>query len=265
MRTLRVQVGEVIENRARVEWRLDECSWKGVLHINLPNGIEDGPVIAELSALRYLILEKKMLGHDSAPKGSLIVVSLGAIKKLLRQDTAKSHIVPYGRFLYLALDGCEMDVKKDRTLSTLPARVILQDDEPIEAPEITLDAVRSSWPVIPFVAVDNAMVEITRHALERYQERFDTPYVRTAMNGLKKIMTSPIVRELDKGEVSRRNALRKHQKSGRHFLYGPSQTILVLIQEDGAWVLATVYRDEEKNKFKEAVFTHGRVEIRNKR
>ena len=262
-RSLAVRAGVKQDSMVRVEWRLDAGSWKGVINVQLTPGTEDGPAIAELCALRYLIVERTIFGSDIAPRGTNIFVSAGAIRKLLRQETQKGHLVPYGRFMFASLEGCDIAVVKDDDFKDLAYRVIDVDGTSTQAPEVSLSAVPSPWPTLEFKLL-NLGVGVTRHALERYQERFSTPYVRTAMNGLRKMLASDRIRELDKSETASIKARIKHHKAGRLFFYEPSQTTLVMVEEEGALVIATVYR-EEFDHLKEAVYVCGRVEIRNKK
>ncbi len=267
MRKIRVQAGVVSEdNRCTVEWRLDEVPWKGVLHVVLPDSVEDGPMIAELCALRHLVVERTVFGAAIAPKNAMVIVSHGAIKKLMRQDSDKMHIIPYGRFLYAALDQCDIDVKKDRALTNLPRKPILEGEVVVgETPDAEIMAVPAPWPSLKFKLLADEVIGISRHAIERYKERFDTPYVNSALAGLKKILGSDAVRELEKSEAAEARAFLKHKVKGRIFYYSPSKTYFVLVQEAAGWVMATLYRDLEHTKIRESVYANGRVELRLKK
>lgn len=262
-RRLRLQAGEIVEGVVPVEWRIDESLWKGVINVKVPSAAEDPQVIAELCALRHLVVVRTIFGNPVAPAGAEIVISSGAIKKLWRQDTAKEHIVQYGRFLYATFEGCEMEVKKDRALSGLPVREIITEGE---EPRLDVDAIvaaPSPFPELKFRALGDAKVGISRHALERYQERFDTKQVKSSMAGIRRMADSEQMIEIDKGERSRLKALIRHQTNARLFRYQPSKTILVLVPEATGWVLATVYREDE-SLTKQAVYAGGRIEFRNR-
>ena len=262
-RKLRVQAGEFIGGIIRVEWRIDDAHWKGVINVQMPDGMEDAQAIAELCALRHLVVGRRVFGSDTASPGATIIVSAGAVKKLWRQDTAKGHIVPYGRFLYATFDGCEMDVKKDRALAALPVR---EFDLEAQEPRADIDnvvAAPSPFPEITFRALGGIPVGISRHALERYQERFSTRHVKTSMAGIRKIADSEQLTEIVKGERARIMAEIRHQTSAKLYMYQPSRTILVIVPEGPNWVLATVYREDETQS-KQAVYAGGRIEFRNR-
>ena len=266
MRTLRVQAGEVTNDRCSVEWRIDESQWKGVINVTLPTGIEDGAQIAELCAIKHLIVERMIFGSRNAPRNATIIVSFGALKKLQRQESSKTNIIQYGRFLFATLNGCAMAVKKDRTLSLLPRKPVIKDDVAVgEEGDVEIKATKANWTMIPFALWDGQPIGITRHAIERYMERFETPYIMNALAGINKILTSNEVRELVKPEEARARDNAKHLAEGRMFEYGPSQTRFVLVREEDHWVMATIHRNDDRNKLKEAVYSQGRVEIRNKR
>ena len=267
MRKIRVQAGVVTEdNRCSVEWRVDEAQWKGVINVVLPKGVEDGPMIAELCALRHLVVDRIVFGSPSVPKTAMVIVSHGAIKKLMRQDSAKTHIIPYGRFLYAAMDQCAFDVKKDRALADLPRKPIFEGEELIGVtPDEEIQAFEAPWPTLKFKLLADEEVGISRHAIERYKERFETPYVASALTGLRKILSSDSVRELDKSEEAKARALMKHKVKGRIFCYPLSETYFVLVKESGVWVMATIYRDEEHKRLKETVYANGRIEVRRKK
>lgn len=123
----------------------------------------DKHIIAEMAALRYLLLEKAAAGENASGVGLDIVVSSGAIKKATHKDTAKIHLVDYAHFLVTRFADAKFSVEKDE--SWLPAENA--------AP---MDKIKVDRPALETIFVHGVgNVVLTRHALERYNERMGTP------------------------------------------------------------------------------------------
>lgn len=255
-------VGRCEDGSVRVEFRQGDLPWKGVVNVIVPEGAEDTNAIAELCALRHLMQDRMMFGCTFAPRGTRICVTAGVIRKLLRMDSQKGHLVRYARFLFYTFDGCEMEVVKSSDLADLLPRMLPVDNSETEfypAPEITITAEASQLTAAPF-AVLGEQVGITRHAIERYQERYGTPYVRNAIARITKILASNEVREMTVSERSKFRAMQKHGTEGRAYLYPPSQTVFVVVPEEDMPVIATIYKLEPEAK--QAVYVGGRIEMR---
>lgn len=264
MRELKVQAGSLDNGVVDVEWRLDDSATKGIVRVTGITELADAHVIAELCALRYLVCERTIFGNSIAPRGSRIEVSAGAIKKLWRMDTAKDHIVPYGRFLYPTFEDCSFEVKKNALLQSLPLREIPASAKGIQPIE-TIEATYSNWIEVPCAALGNEPVGITRHALERYQERFNVKFVKTAIQSIKRLLASPTVCEISKGDLAQASSQIKSRKNGRYFLNTSAKILFVCVPEGSKWVIATAYGEPQYNNLKQAVYVGGRVEMRFKR
>lgn len=79
------------DNTALVYWRVG-INRKGVVEVRLDVGSIDVELIAELGAIRYLLMECRVLNcTPSSGNGIKLCVSKGAIKKLTKGTSAKGY------------------------------------------------------------------------------------------------------------------------------------------------------------------------------
>lgn len=121
----------------------------------------DARIAAELSVLRYLLVEREVSGHDKTGAGLQITLTSGAAKKLLRESSDKVHLVPYANFLRTRFLGAEIQVEHSSDwFDPIP---VLSDEH---------------YDIVPWPAPETlpnpelGAVEITGHAMDRFVERF---------------------------------------------------------------------------------------------
>lgn len=233
-----------------VHWRLDKTARQGIVNVRVDPALSDRHIIAELCALRYLIVDRERFGSNSAPKGSVVTVTSGAIKKLRNKDSEKGGLVPYGRFLYLALDGAELTVDKVASWgATLPVHEIHWIDASFSFLEIA------------HAHALNCEISVSRHAIERYQERNGTASARKALHGIRRLLSNETTRRMSVSEAKRFKALLRHWKDAELLLHADSDTVFVIVPEGQGSVLATVIKDDSARRT-EQVQVGGRIETR---
>lgn len=138
------------------------------MRINVVANVNDPEVIAELSALQWLLGHRSIFGPTQTGKGLKLTVTSGAIKKLLKNvrngvpdksAITKPHLIPYGRFLWHRFSGLEIDVSKDASWLLPRAQ---NDIETVEIRE----------PLSEVIEIPNlGLVEVTDHAITQYASR----------------------------------------------------------------------------------------------
>ncbi len=109
---------------------------KGRVRLTVPE-MDDPLTAAELAAINYLLTVKNVAGQDKSGTGLRIWVSRGAIKKLLRESSAKAYLVPYANFLRTRFLGAAIEVEaRDHTWADEQCEQQV-DERVIEQPSIT--------------------------------------------------------------------------------------------------------------------------------
>lgn len=132
----------------------------GRVEVHLAETMPDARIVAELSVIRHLLLGVSVLGERHSGVGLRVVTSAGAIKKLLRADSAKNHLIPYALFLRTRLLGVTLEVDNkpawvDAALDESPDVLVVT-----QAPEecLTLNGFGA--------------VQVRAHLLDRVQEHY---------------------------------------------------------------------------------------------
>jgi len=253
-RTLNIAAlpGNDVDDYIPVHWRLDDADRQAIMYVSVPRSFNDRGVIAELCSLNHLMSgSRPIFGASRAPASSTTSVTSGAIRKAMRKETEKGEIVPFARFLFTAFCEGALEIDKDTSwASSLPVIAMLR-----------IDARPAPLENLPMPALaDN--VGVTRHAIERYQERVGTGSVAKTLTSLRRLLADEQTVTLDVSDRKRFSSLVKYGKATKFFIHRPSKTIFVVVPEEGGWVLATVYYEEPARQ--EAVYVCGRVEMRNR-
>jgi len=153
------------EKVSRVFWRVS-LTRNGIVDVEKTGGdnAADELIIAELCAIQHLLFEKMVLDREPAGgEGYKLVVSKGAIKKLINGKSAKSHLQAYSSFLYNRMNNCSLVVEH---------KMDLMADEHNTVPVIINQC--SSKYTGYFNSVSTPAlgeVYITAHAVKQYAER----------------------------------------------------------------------------------------------
>jgi hypothetical protein len=92
-----------------VYWTNSSVCLKGIIKIRVTANIEDRAIAAELSATKYLLEQKCVLGQNIVGNAGIrLSVSSGAIRKLMHRKSNKTHLIPYAQFLTTRYAGCQL-------------------------------------------------------------------------------------------------------------------------------------------------------------
>jgi hypothetical protein len=234
-----------------VHWRIDAGDKQRIVHVAVPADMPDRSIIAELCALNFLIRERRIFGSDRVPKNEVVGVSRGAIKRLWNQDTEKNNLVPWGRFLFLAIG--------DAKIETVNSKSWTKTNEVQE--EVRIECVMPSRYAFPTAAL-GIDVTITRHAIERYMERRGTVSVTNTMQSIRKMLGGSSTRPLIMDERRRFSKAMRHGKEAQYLIHPETSILFVLVMQEGQWTLVTVVDGEQEGGLTQAVYVRGRIEHR---
>jgi len=159
--------GEVV-----VHWRLGKNNL-GRLPVMVPAG-EDRQAIAEAVAMRHLLGTAQVAGNRLSGKGLSLVVSKGALKKVARLGSTKSHLYDYAYPLTTRFTGAAISVDKDTSW--------LAETQGVPVAEAIDSASFKGFEVVD--TADMGQIGVTRHALEQYCERCGTKDLAAAWANL---------------------------------------------------------------------------------
>lgn len=145
-------------DRVRVDWATGR-NMGGAFLVTMP-AMEDVAIAAELAVARLLLEDRNVCGHGKTGAGLVITFSFGAVRKLVRESSAKAHLAPYALFLRTRFIGC------DCRIDAVPRGDFAHPDTPVE------DLVVAGA-VPEFIRLgEHGDVAVTAHAVEKFQERF---------------------------------------------------------------------------------------------
>lgn len=152
---------------ALVYWRVG-INRKGVVEVRLDAGSTDVELIAELAAIRHLLMDCRVLNvRPNSGIGIRLCVSRGAIRKLTKGTSAKKYASRFASLLKGRLQGVDIQVSHSMKY------MIHEDDENYAESFSHLDVNTIEY-MTPHEVIETPVlgqVAITKHALERYSER----------------------------------------------------------------------------------------------
>ena len=218
---------------------------KGIVRVSVPDASDDGHLVAELGAARYLLEAQHVCGHDKTGAGLELVFSAGAIKKLARRSSARTGLVRYAHFLQTRFIGASILVE-----NRAPDWIDFDDAAP--------QAIVARPDIERLTLHGFGAIEMTAHALEKYIERFNKKIPR-AWRDLRKLMQDPKMIEVVLHK--KRNALQALSCT-RYFYLQNHDLLFVVTHLKGADPrLVTVYVPDEikKQSIRAADRRNGRV------
>jgi hypothetical protein len=211
-----------------VHWTNSTKRPGGLIKVRVTVNMQDAHIAAELAAMRHLLEERGVLGSDLVGNANTqLVVSLGAIKKLRRCQSDKSHLAPYANFLTTRFAGCPISVDKDTRW--------FEGFTPYTVDDLLVSGPRRETLTVTGLGE----VAVTQHVLDRFADRFlpDTgldKLARTAWRKLKEIASDPSVREVTRqGLWVGVKYARQGEQQGRYFLNARRNLILVITDNPG--------------------------------
>lgn len=215
-------------NTFLVHWTNSSKRPGGLIKVRVAVHMPDAHIAAELAAMQHLLEEKGVLGNNLVGNANTkLVVSLGAIKKLRRCQSDKSHLAPYANFLTTRFAGCPISVDKDTSWFNgfTPDTV---EDLLVGGPK------RETLKVAGF-----GEVAVTQHVLDRFADRFlsdsnQDKLAQTAWKKLKEMATDLTIREVTRqGLWCSVNYAHQGKQQGRYFLNARHNLVLVITDNPG--------------------------------
>lgn len=192
-------------NRFETYWATGR-SKQGIIAVTVAEREQlDPAIIAELSALHYLLSHKEVCGTDRAGNNLDVQVTFGAIRKLAQNSCNKTHLFAHGRFLLTRYADARITVAKD-------AGWIREDCVRNRFEELQIDE-----PLIEIVQVHGiGKVGLSMHVMERMLDRANFPSIAAAWRHLNKLLACPQLKEEHLPADIVRQKADKHGSVGRH-------------------------------------------------
>jgi len=248
MMILNTLAEQISSNKVRVLWR-NGTQMKGVLAItvNFSAAEKDIPVIAELIAIRYLVVEKKVFG--SVPKGgSSIRLCVGSreIPQLVKEQENNAFAGRFAGFLAGRMAGIGIEVSDNREF--------MVTEEEIRGCEETFILDEPGHYGERHEQVDTpamGKVWVTAHAVQRYQERDTGANGETMKNpwsSFTKRIMNPDLQQTPLNARARIHKLIAHGSETEVWCH-PSDTLrfVLSIGTDGSKYLVTVFERDNSH------------------
>lgn len=167
MMTLTTVSKKISDKNVLVYWRVG-TKRKGVLDVRMDFSSEDQEVIAELIAIRHLIMNKKVFCcTPTSGIGLRLVVSKGAIRKITQGRSDKVFASRFASLLTGRMEGIIIEVS--RNMEFMPDEADADYPMLVEALDASAKDFSSPYEVIETPSIGT--LSVTRHAVKRYKER----------------------------------------------------------------------------------------------
>lgn len=193
--------------------------------IPFPVKKNDIEVLAELAVIRNLTIEDcQMPNPVLTGKGICLVVTKGAIRKILNEKTENQTFLRYGAFLHGRMRGCTVSVEKKNAY--LPAEDI----------EVTKSISLSKEPHETIESPSLGEVQVRDHAFKRFLERVYEGSPEKAFNSLIQRLSNPELVQVQIPDRVWRHKVSKYGEEGVASIYKHPTDIVhfVLVNQPGA-------------------------------
>ena len=221
----------------QINWR-HGAKKQGILNVNVSVEVDDREIIAELSAIQWLLGHRSVFGDTQVGKGLQLIVSSGAIKKLakaaekggdLRQSgLGKPHLFPYARFIGHRFAGLEIQVDKDSSW------ILPRGQNDVE--EININGPLPEVINIPAVG----LVQVTEHAIGQFAKRLANATQEDTWRLFRRVTTGKI-RHARLGESYSLAQAAKHGQSGQVWVNDELKWGFVIVPGPEMPVMVTAY------------------------
>lgn len=225
------------DNTWNVYWR-NGVQIQGLITVTVTASVADPEIVAELSALQWILEHRSVFGVSQAGKGLCLTVSAGAIKKLakaaeknggLRESSlGKPHLFPYARFLGTRFVGADIRVSKDDSW----IRPRAQND--IE--ELTI-----AEPLPEIIDLKGVgVVALTEHALQQFAKRQANADREDIWRFLRKIATGGVrLANLDGDRVQA--MLTRYGNVAKVWVHDETKWAFVVVTDGPIPIVTTAY------------------------
>lgn len=241
MRNLTTVSEKLSDHMVRVFWRSGDGKnpdgkGNGILDVNLNFKTSNQEVAGELIAINHLVYEKKVTGSPSlSGKNMNLTVSCGAIKKLYKKKSDKRDMFGFAKFMIFRMQGVNLKIGK--SMLNMPD---VREKEPV-----VLNANYSDYSMHNEIIETPAMgrIEITQHAVDRYEER-SGGFANSAFESLAGRLMHAELRRLELTDRVLRQKCIKHGKAGNveAWNHPDSQVVYLCIVENGRRIVVTVFK-----------------------
>lgn len=225
MMKLKIQTIATSKFNVSVAW-FSGLSKNGVIDVRVSQ-IEHRIAVAELTVARYLLWGCQVFGHRP---GSGKGVELGLPHKTLHSLSLNScvELQRASQYLKTWLNGVQLNPEEivGVAASTDQIPVI----QPYRLPQPVFDS-----PVLGPVA-------ISRHAIQRYQERFRHGYTKSPWLSLQRQLCNPELRQARLSARTRFQKLLKHGDDGSQVWHHPTGDLyFLLVPQETHWLVVTIF------------------------
>lgn len=226
MNYLGVKAIQTSDTTAKVLWYTSRTR-RGAMEVNIPFPVKknDVEVLAELAVIRNLTIEDCLMPNPVLTgKGICLVVTKGAIRKILNEKTENPTFLRYGAYLHGRLRGCEVDVEKKNTYL------------PPENTEVTKRISLANEPHETIMSPSMGEIKVTDHAFKRFLERVYEGAPEKAFNSLTLRLSHPELVQVPIPDRALRHKIRKYGEENVAVLYKhPTDVVhFVVVNRPGA-------------------------------
>lgn len=224
-------------NNWDVYWR-NGVQNQGLISVSVTASVDDPEIVAELSALQWILEHRSVFGVTQAGKGMCLTVSSGAIKKLakaaeksggLKESTlGKRHLFPYARFLGTRFVGAEIQVSKDDSWIRPRAQNHIE----------TLTIAEPLPEILDMKGV--GLVELSAHAMEQFAKRQAGGDREDTWRFLRKAASSGLrLANLDQERLQ--NQANRHGAVGQTWVHDETRWAFVIVPGERLPVMVTAF------------------------
>lgn len=221
--------------------------WKGVVYVPVEqfkgnSGSREKAIVSELLVLRYLLLDKQLLGFLRGGAGVGVEFSIGQPRKLAQKKSKDfAYLWPYAEFLRTVFSGLSIKTGKFLPQSVVRCEAFQQEQLSVEygmAPTV-------------YESTSCGAVHVTDHALKRFIERHSELGMGEAKNPYKTLLKLLKDDELRPASLPEKVIKRKERKywgdTAEHWRDPDSPFWFVVARnKDGSGELLTVFCRQDK-------------------
>jgi len=214
----------------------------GLITVSVHHSLADPDVIAELSALQWLLCQRSVFGTTQNGKGLHLKVSAGAIRKAVRAESAgeggqfgKPHLKPYAQFLTSRFAGAILEVSKEP--SWIP--------EGLPAGHARL-SIRKPLPNLVDIP-GLGWVVVSKHAFDRFTERLCKLEQHDAWRLFCRAVRGPL-HQLHHAPLADLVQAAGHGRNGEVWVNPANGWGFVLVQQAPQPVMVTAYSVHERQR-----------------
>lgn len=148
------------------------------LDLRVPGALDSESKLAELLAIKYILLHSRYMGENRNGSDLALKVSSGCIKKIQKKHTSNADMIVHGRFLQVRFSGAKITTERNFDwVKDFNGEVI----------DISMDECADKA-----VKTHVGELHLTMHAVERFSERMAIPSIDRSWKRLAKLMTSGV-------------------------------------------------------------------------